>query len=112
MYGQLEVWNRAEDQWLRRISIVSLVHYSGKNAVFMPLERVLPLVTACLDDEREYVQKAVGWVLREMGRVYPDAVRRYLEDHAQSIAALAVRRAIERRPAGERAELLALRRQT
>jgi 3-methyladenine DNA glycosylase AlkD len=39
VYGQLEVWNRAEDEWLRRISIVSLIHYSGKNAVFMPLDR-------------------------------------------------------------------------
>ena len=82
VYPQLKLWNRAPDVWLRRISIVSLIHYSGKNAVFLPLERALPLVTACLDDEREQVQKAVGWVLRELGNAYPNELRAYLEKHA------------------------------
>ena len=100
------------EQWLRRISIVSLIHYSGKNAVFMPLERVLPLVSTCLDDEREYVQKAVGWVLREMGAAHPEQVRAYVADHATTMSTVAFRRAIERRSSGERAELLALTRQT
>jgi 3-methyladenine DNA glycosylase AlkD len=109
VYPQLEVWNRSEDQWLRRISIVSLIHYSGKNAVFMPLDRVLPLVTRCLADEREYVQKAVGWVLRELGHAYPDEVRAYLEEHLATISAVAFTRAIERRSPGAKAELRALR---
>jgi 3-methyladenine DNA glycosylase AlkD len=109
VYPQLEAWNRTSDQWLRRISIVSLVHYSGKNAVFMPVDRVLPLVTTCLDDEREYVQNAVGWVLREMGHAYPNEVRTYLEEHIAMIPALAFRRAIERSGPGAKAELRALR---
>jgi 3-methyladenine DNA glycosylase AlkD len=109
VYPQLEAWNRADDQWLRRISIVSLIHYSGKNAVFMPPDRVFPLVTNCLADEREYVQKAVGWVLREMGRAYPDEVRTYLETHIGTISALALRRALERSSAEAKAELRALR---
>jgi 3-methyladenine DNA glycosylase AlkD len=110
VYPQLEAWNRTEDQWLRRISLVSLIHYSGKNAVFMPLDRVLPLVTTCLADEREYVQNAVGWLLREVGNAYPDEVRTYLEEHIATISAVAFRRAIERRSPCERAELRALRR--
>ena len=36
VYPQLLDWNSAEGEWLRRISLVSLVHYSGKNAVFLP----------------------------------------------------------------------------
>jgi 3-methyladenine DNA glycosylase AlkD len=109
VYPQLEAWNRAADQWLRRISIVSLIHYSGKNAVFMPLDRVLALVTTCLADEREYVQNAVGWVLREMGRAYPSEVRTYLEEHLATISAVAFRRAIERCSPSAKAELRALR---
>jgi len=109
VYPLLKEWNRTEDQWLRRISLVSLIHYSGKNAVFVPLARALPLVTTCLQDEREYVQKAVGWVLREMGHVYPDEVRAYLLEHITTISAVALRRAVERRSRGVRAELSALR---
>jgi 3-methyladenine DNA glycosylase AlkD len=109
VYPQLEAWNRAADQWLRRISIVSLIHYSGTNAVFMPLDRVLPLVTRCLADDREYVQGAVGWVLREMARAYPGEIRTYLEDHIGRISAVALRRAMERSSADAKAELRALR---
>ena len=93
VYPQLRKWNRAEDQWLRRISLVSLIHYSGKNAVFVPPGRALPLVTACLRDEREYVQNAVGWVLREMGHAYPEAVSAFIKEHSATISPVALRRA-------------------
>jgi 3-methyladenine DNA glycosylase AlkD len=93
VYPQLVKWNRAEDQWLRRISLVSLIHYSGKNAAFVPLDRVLPLITTCLKDEREHVQKAVGWVLREMGHAHPKAVATYIEKHSATISPVALRRA-------------------
>ena len=95
---------------MRRISIVSLVHYSGKNAVFLPPDKVLPLVSKCLGDVRHYVQTAVGWVLREMGQVYPDEVGSYLETHAPAMSAPAFSRAIERRSADDRARLRELRR--
>jgi 3-methyladenine DNA glycosylase AlkD len=93
VYPQLEAWNRMDDQWLRRISLVSLIHYSGKKAVFVPLDRALPLITTCLQDERVYVQKAVGWVLREMGRAYPGEVSAYIDEHIAAISAVALRRA-------------------
>jgi 3-methyladenine DNA glycosylase AlkD len=108
VYPQLEKWNRADDQWLRRISLVSLIHYSGKNAVFVPLDRALPLITACLSDEREQVHKAVGWVLREMGNAYPDEVRSYIEKHIATMSVVAVRRAMERRSPAVKAGLLAM----
>ena len=108
VYPQLVKWNRAEEQWLRRISLVSLIHYSGKNAVFVPLDRALPLVTACLRDDREYVQTAVGWVLREMGNAYPNEVRVYIEEHIAAMSTVALRRAIERRSPALKAGLLAM----
>jgi 3-methyladenine DNA glycosylase AlkD len=109
VHPQIQEWNAAEGEWLRRISIVSLVHYSGRNAVFLPPDRVLPLVTNCLGDSRHYVETAVGWVLREMGQVYPDDVSRYLEAHAGAMSASAFSRAIERRSADERSRLRELR---
>jgi hypothetical protein len=50
-YPQIVSWNQAESEWLRRISLVSLIHYSGKNAVFLPLKKVLPLVSNCINDD-------------------------------------------------------------
>jgi len=101
-YAQIESWNREDNEWLRRISLVSLIHYSGKNAVFLPLNKVLPLVSNCIDDQRYYVQTAVGWVLREMGRVYHNAVTKFLETHSDRMGTQAFSRAIERLSPSER----------
>jgi len=103
------MWNRAEGEWLRRISLVSLIHYTGKNAVFLPPKTVLPLVTNCLEDGRYYVQMAVGWVLREMGHAYPDEITRYLAANAGRMSAAAFSRAIERRSTQERTRLRKMR---
>jgi len=105
VYPQLILWNQAKDEWLRRTSLVSLIHYSGKNAVFLPPEKVLPLVSNCLDDQRYYVQTAVGWVLREMGQVYKSEIKHYIEKHAESLSTPAFSRAIERYTSKERARL-------
>ena len=105
VYPQIVSWNHAKGEWQRRISLVSLVHYSGANSVFLPLGKVLPLVSNCLDDPRHYVQTAVGWILREMGHAHPGEVTRYLESNAERISAPAFSRAIERRSSTERARL-------
>jgi len=109
VYPQLVSWNHAESKWLRRISLVSLIHYSGKNAIFLPPEKVLPLVSNCLDDHRYYVQTAVGWVLREMGNVYKGEITKYLEAHAERLSTPAFSRAIERYPSRERTQLRDMR---
>lgn len=106
---QLEEWNASTDEWLRRISLVSLIHYSGKNAVFLPPAEVLPMVSNCLADHRHYVQTAVGWVLRETGRVYPEEITRFLETNARVMGSAAFSRAIEARDGPERARLRGLR---
>jgi 3-methyladenine DNA glycosylase AlkD len=108
-YTQIESWNLDDNEWLRRISLVSLIHYTGKNAVFLPLNKVLPLVSNCIDDPRYYVQTAVGWVLREMGRVYNHEVTKFLEAHCDRMGTQAFSRAIERLSPGERTRLRKMR---
>lgn len=105
VYPQLVEWNQSENEWLRRISLVSLIHYSGKNAVFMPLKKVLPLVSNCLDDQCYYVQTAVGWVLREMANVYNSEIIKYLEAHVEKMNTIAFSRAVERLSLKERTRL-------
>lgn len=109
VYRQLQEWNASDGAWLRRISLISLIHYTGKKAIFLRPEQVLPLVAHCIRDERYYVQKAVGWVLREMGLVYPQAIDDFLHTHMADMPGIAFSRAIERRTGEERAVLRAAR---
>ncbi len=94
VYPQLVAWNAGESEWERRISLVSLIHYTGKNAVFLAPEKVLPLVSNCLQDRQHYVQTAVGWVLRELRRVYPAETEEFMETHAAVISKVAARRTL------------------
>ena len=109
VYPQLITWNHSNNEWLRRISLVSLIHYSGRNAVFLPPKKVLPLVSNCLDDQRYYVQTAVGWVLREMGNVYNSEITKYLETYADRVSSPAFSRAIEKWSSKERTRLQGMR---
>ncbi len=98
VYPMLVVWNGKDSLWHRRASLVSLVHYTGKNAVFLPPEKVLPLVFNCLGDSRHYIQTAVGWVLREMGHVYPSEIVRFVEKHVHGFSPTAFSRVIQGLP--------------
>jgi 3-methyladenine DNA glycosylase AlkD len=105
VYPQLTRWNESNDLWPRRISLVSLIHYSGKNAIFLPPERMLPLISNCIADHRYYVELGVGWVLRELAHVYPEEVTAYLEAHSAAMSTRAFARAIERHSPQERSRL-------
>jgi 3-methyladenine DNA glycosylase AlkD len=102
VYCVLQQWNNAENQWLRRLSMVSLIHYSGKKAIFLPLDKVLPMLENCLDDERPYVQKAIGWVLREANYVYHAEISAFIEQHLADLRGIAFGAATERFSEAER----------
>ena len=95
VFEDLERWNQQDELWPKRISIVSLIHYTGKNSVFLPPKVVFPMVERCIDDHRYYMQKATGWVLREMLRAYPDEVEAFLTAHLSAIGSDALSRSVE-----------------
>jgi 3-methyladenine DNA glycosylase AlkD len=90
---QLRGWNASEALWPRRISLVSLIHYSGKNAVFLRPAQMLPLLATCVGDRRKHVELALGWVLRELARVHADEAAAFLDEHAPRMSARALARA-------------------
>jgi hypothetical protein len=96
VYHTLVDWSRSEEQWACRISMVSLIRYTGKNAAFMPADAVLDVVANCVTDQRDAVAKAVGWVLRETMDDDPQRVQAFLDEHESSMPAISRRRASER----------------
>jgi 3-methyladenine DNA glycosylase AlkD len=63
-----------------------------------------------MGDDRYYVQKAVGWVLRELSGADLDAATAFVEEHLDTLGSIAFARAVERLGAGERAVLRERRR--
>ena len=106
VYSVLQQWNNAENQWLRRLSMVSLTRPLRKKAVFLPLDKVLPMLENCLDDERLYVQKAIGWVLREANYAYHTEIHAFIEQHLADLRGIAFGAATERFSEAERSAFL------
>jgi len=96
VYAQLKKWNKDNDLWKRRQSVVSLLYYSRTKKEYLPFDKIEELVTPLLKDKEYYVQKGVGWTLRELYTVYPKETLPYLTRHIKSISSIAFTIAIEK----------------
>jgi len=96
VYKQLTLWNKDENPWMRRQSVVSLLYYSRTKKAFLPFSKIAALITPLLTDKEYYVQKGVGWSLRELHNVYPANTLSFLQKHIKSISAIAFTTAIEK----------------
>ncbi len=95
-----------ERLWHRRVGIVG-THAHLREGDAGPTLAVAPLV---IDDRRDLIQKALGWMLREMGkRVERSTLTDYLDEHAASMGRTALRYAIEHLDPATRARYRALR---
>ena len=67
------------------------------------------IATILVDDTHDLIHKAVGWMLREVGkRSSETALTSFLERHAATMPRTMLRYAIERRPATERRRWMSL----
>ena len=96
VYPILKEWNRSKNPWFRRQSIVSLVYYSTLRENVIAKTKIFPLVKKLLQDTDYYVQKGVGWTLREVGNVYPNATLNFIEKNLNAISAVAFSAAVEK----------------
>jgi 3-methyladenine DNA glycosylase AlkD len=93
----------SSDPWRRRTALyatITLVRAGETDDAFRITE-------ALVDDPHEYVQKAVGTMLRAAGDVDPDRLRAVLERHAATMPRVALRMAIEKLDRPERDAWLA-----
>lgn len=85
--------------WDRRIAIIATYAFirAGKHQVTFEIAEML------LTDEHDLMHKAVGWMLREVGkRVGADILRGFLKKHAASMPRTCLRYAIEHFEPSER----------
>ena len=98
IYPQLQKWNSSKNPWERRQSIVSLLYYSSARIKVLPHNKILPLVKNLIDDTDKFVQKGIGWTLRECHSVHPVATKQFIRKHATHISATAFSAAAEKWP--------------
>lgn len=82
----LKCWNSSDNPWERRQSLVALLFYSRFRTVFPDEDLVFSLIEARLLDEDYYVQKGLGWALREAYHVWPQRSLAFLDDVVGNLA--------------------------
>ncbi len=109
-FSQLKTWNKSKNPWLRRQSLVGIYCYARMRKNPQPAARALPLVKNLLHDPHFYVQRGVGWTLREIDRVDTVKQHAFVRKHVRDVNPIAWFAASELYPVKLRKELVLLRR--
>jgi 3-methyladenine DNA glycosylase AlkD len=83
---------KSKDLWERRIAIVATYWLIRLHQ----FDDTLRIATALLGDKHDLIHKAVGWMLREVGKRDESVLERYLDEHANTMPRTALRYSIER----------------
>lgn len=84
----------SDSVWERRIAIISTFH-SIKRGHFGETLRIAEML---IDDRHDLIHKAVGWMLREVGKHDQAAEEAFLHQHCRTMPRTMLRYAIERFP--------------
>ena len=81
------VWSCDEDFWLRRLAIDHQLLRKEETDTEL-LEKIL---VNNLDQTEFFINKAIGWALRDYSKTNPDWVRNFIQRHREEMAALSIR---------------------
>ncbi len=89
---------KSENLWERRISIIATFYFIRKN----DFEETLKISEILFHDKEDLIQKAVGWMLREVGKKVIEIEEEFLEEHYKEMPRTMLRYAIEKFPEARR----------
>lgn len=104
-----KIWNKHKNSWRRRNSMVGLMLYARMRKKHPSFELCKSMISTQIDAPEYYVQKAVGWTLREMYNVYPKQTYAFVKKNIKRISPAAWYATGEKMTAKEKAALLKLR---
>ena len=92
----------SQNLWYRRVAMLATFYFIRQN----DFADALRLAELLRDDEHDLVHKAVGWILREIGKRNVAALKQFLDRHAAFMPRTMLRYAIEKLSERERQRYL------
>lgn len=102
---RLDTLARSRNLWERRIAIIATAHFI-RNGEF---DDTLRIARMLMHDPHDLIHKAVGWMLREVGKRDRGILEAFLDAHAHEMPRTMLRYAIERLPRRDKRRFMAVR---
>jgi len=93
---------KSSDLWERRIAIMSSFHFIKRHE----FSQTLKISGMLISDEEDLIHKAVGWMLREVGKRHLPTEEKFLKEHYKKMPRTMLRYAIEKFPESKRQRYL------
>ena len=89
--SQMDEWIDSDNIWLARTAILHQLGFKEDT----DSERLFAYCAARAEHKEFFIRKAIGWALRQHGRIEPDAVRAFVAEHESRLSGLSKREALK-----------------
>jgi 3-methyladenine DNA glycosylase AlkD len=101
---EVKGWTQSPNQWVRRGAAVGFVSLVGEPEF---QDAAYEIAKSLQEDKEDLIHKAVGWLLREAGKVDRERLETYLLDQGPRTPRTTLRYAIEKFPKEDRKRIMA-----
>tara|TARA_R110002072_G_scaffold80040_8_gene184176 strand:+ start:2607 stop:3290 length:684 start_codon:yes stop_codon:yes gene_type:complete len=95
---QVETWVTSDHIWTRRAALVSTLPWTKQNHPkpdeLIIRDRVLGWAATLVPDRNWFIQKAIGWWLRELSKHDADRTAAFIAEHGQAMKPFAAKEAM------------------
>ena len=82
-------WSKSDNIWLKRTAIQHQLTYKDKTNT----ELLEEIILNCLDTDEFFVNKAIGWALREYSKTSPEWVKVFITKYQNELSSLSIKEA-------------------
>lgn len=98
MKETMRQWSTCDNLWKRRTSILCQLTYKKETDLVLLVDCIKP----SLSSKEFFLQKAIGWALRQYAWVDPKWVSRYVKDNEEKLSSLSKREALKNISSGKK----------
>jgi len=91
MRRKMLAWSKSKDMWKRRTSILCQLGFKAET----DLDLLYACIEPSLSSKEFFLQKAIGWALRQHAWTDPEATREYVDRNRARLSALSIREALK-----------------